>query len=184
MARKQTVEVDFNFKQIASLSGLTFNPDDRLWYGTKESIKKFEERKEKEQQIHDATKRSVQNNEEVSFNIEKGCDNTSFWDTIDISSISNLELVKNIYDYGLPGTPDKRINILQKFSAKKPGEYPIYYDDLLFYSEKFKEAYPREYIEYLLTKNDISGRDLKAELQEADITDEENALLYFVLTQE
>ncbi len=182
----QPVEVSFEFKRIAELSGLKFNTADHKWYGNKSQIAVFESNKEKELKIHNATKRATYITPTLfEFNNHTVCHSDAWIEIFsNFDKITNLELIKTIHDYSMPEEPLYRIRILRKFSTKIPGEYPVYYDDLIFYSDKFKSVYPREYVNYLLGKYNITGQSLKEEIEASEMNEEEKALIYFVLSQE
>lgn len=167
--------VPFEYKDIADKAGLTFNAKTNMWKGTKAQIDTYNDNLI----IFDTIKEQLNAEPEK---VEPEIYFSNIWDKITIQKTNNLALINLISLHGMPSDENKRIQILNKLSYKKPGEYPIYYDDIIFYSEHFKAIYPREKVNALIIKHNITGKDIINEIKLSGLNDEDIALLNFVFS--
>lgn len=174
------IKVPFELKSIAMLSDLKYDEKADDWYGTKAQIQTYNENKDRSKIIKDNI-----NKMSTSADIDTDSvrtDKDTVWENIDITHTPNLQLISYVHDYGMPFSTKARVDLLYKFTLKNPTEYPVYYDDLIFYSPFFKKLYPRERVNALIIKFNISGRNLTDELSLTDLSTEEKALINFVFS--
>lgn len=111
-------------------------------------------------------------------------ENDTFWDTykdIDMQETDNLELVLGIKKHGLPEDEALRTKILMAFANDRDNQYKLDYEKLYNYSESFREYYPLDKVLYLIKKTITNMQNYIIDINHSNLTDEEKALLFFVI---
>lgn len=96
------------------------------------------------------------------------------------SNKSTLEMALEVFQKGLPKTEEERTKVLQILGNRSPAQYPITYDGMVMCPD-FAKEYPAERLETLIKKSITGARHYSEEIRNADITEEEKALLFFAL---
>lgn len=94
---------------------------------------------------------------------------------------NTLKIALFVQKYGLPNLENDRITMLKILSKRLPGEYPITYDGMLEISEEFCQKYSEEYVQNLLSQCITGQRNYVDEVRDSLLSEEEKALLFFVL---
>lgn len=87
-----------------------------------------------------------------------------------------LEILVYLRDNQLPEQTEERIEMIRTLTTEPL--FFIYYDDICAYSRTFRETYSEDYIRTLLRRGMITGKGVYREIQKANLTDEEKAILY------
>ena len=98
---------------------------------------------------------------------------------MDFKTIDVIETLLYLRNNPLPDNIEDRAAILD--NLYKDEIFFVYYDNVIKYSNSFKETYSIEYIKGLLRKGNIYGRDLDTELNNSILNDEERLLVRFFL---
>lgn len=102
------------------------------------------------------------------------------WDSI-LEEKNTLKIALYIQKYGLPDLENERITMLKILGKRHPGEYPITYDGLINMSDEFNQKYSEEYVQDLLRQCITGQRNYIDEVRDSMLSEEEKALLFFVL---
>lgn len=190
----ERIVVPFEKKAKARELGIIFNKTDRNWYlpeGIEVDRKLAIENLLKEEsvfpesvenEICDLTNNKTQedlitpNEELLSLNQSMA----ETWENL-ISSEEPLKIALAIKEIGMPADAQLRTRLLKILGLRRPGDYPITYDGMLICSESFASLYTEEYVSALVAKVITGAKSYTEEIKEADITEEEKALLLFIL---
>ncbi len=190
----ERIVVPFEKKAKARELGVIFNKTDRNWYlpeGIEVDRKLAIENLLKEEsvfpesvenEICDLTNNKTQedlitpNEELLSLNQSMA----ETWENL-ISSEEPLKIALAIKEIGMPADAQLRTRLLKILGLRRPGDYPITYDGMLICSESFASLYTEEYVSALVAKVITGAKSYTEEIKEADITEEEKALLLFIL---
>lgn len=190
----ERIVVPFEKKAKARELGIIFNKTDRNWYfpeGIEVDRKLAIENLLKEEpvfpesvetEICDIVNNKTQedlitpNEELLSLNQSM----TETWENL-ISSEEPLKIALAIKEIGMPADTQLRTRLLKILGLRRPGDYPITYDGMLICSESFASIYTEEYVSELIAKVITGAKSYTEEIKEADITEEEKALLLFIL---
>lgn len=178
---KEEVNVQFNEKHIAALSGLSWDTNQKKWFGNKKTIAAFQQNKEKAAILLKENNKSQTVSEFPPEEIPSSISEEE-WDTILENHRSAIELIEAIHDFGMPGNRKQRIRILNRLSEKNDGDYPVYYNDIVRYCKSFASRYPRKYVHDIINEYQITGTNLMKELNSAHMDEEQRMLLVFVFS--
>lgn len=187
MNETKVIEVPFEKKAKARELGIIFNKTDRKWYIpdgisvdrelvirnllllTEEPILSEPTNNEQEE--------FVQPNKEL-LSLNQSMIET--WENL-IASEEPLKIALAIKEIGMPADTQLRTRLLKILGLRRPGDYPITYDGMFICSESFASIYTEEYVSTLVAKVITGAKPYTEEIKEADITEEEKALLLFIL---
>ena len=98
-----------------------------------------------------------------------------------MDTVENLSVLQFLKQHGLPEESDQRIQLLTRLNHIKEGDYPIEYGALCRYCPAFAETYSEERVLLLIQRAIKGEKPYPQEVSSAPLTEEEKALLYFVL---
>lgn len=183
----EKIEIPFEKKRQARELGAYFDRQTREWFipdNTKEE---------------NATKLRtlIFNNEPEIVSLEENneyavCENVQSFsytayenDDFDWSFVEscedNLKVAIAVKEHGMPSNEQIRIQILRKLGSKIPGTFPITYDAMCEYSEKFSQMYGEELVSNLLHQCITGSRHYSEDIRLSDLPEEYKLLLMFVL---
>lgn len=98
-----------------------------------------------------------------------------------MDAVENLSVLQFLKQHGLPEEAGQRIQLLTRLNRIGEEDYPIEYGALCRYCPAFAETYSEERVLLLIQRAIKGEKPYPQEVSSAPLTDEEKALLYFVL---
>ena len=102
-----------------------------------------------------------------------------YWESHEIPD-STLLVAEAILRHGMPKTSEERARVLTALARRDDGQYPVEYAGMISASEDFRRLYDEDTVTALLRRIPAGG-DYSQQIYAATLTDEERALLLFVL---
>lgn len=178
----EQISVPFPQKKRARENGAYFDKKSRKWFipkkidADKANILRNLCTTKEEARVVEISEQDIPKNENILMN------NDAFnWEQIILSNIS-LEAALAIMKHGLPNDTETRARLLQVLGNRCPGQYDIEYDSMIKCSEIFANVYPTERIQSLVESViGGDGRPFMEIINSANISNEEKALLLFVI---
>lgn len=184
MNQKEYIIVPFSLKSKAKELGALFDKTIRKWYipeGISEENKELLlNLKDAETSLKELETLLTFKEEEPSSVITLSNEHKKEWDDLLNKSIP-IEIVMGISKFGIPGEEKQRIKMLKILSSRRPDQYPISYRLLSDSSKDFQEVYPTDKVLNLIYSCVTGKRNYAEEINHSALTEEEKALLFFVL---
>lgn len=98
-----------------------------------------------------------------------------------IDTTDNIVILQTIQTNGLPASSEERAALLRRLRVRGLGDYPITYEGVCIFSDEFLDAYPKERVITLIQRTITGKQPYQMEINHANISEEEKALLFFVL---
>ncbi len=173
------LDVPFQDKSLYRNAGAKFDKQARTFYADTEAearriLAEVEEGKEESSKEPSATE------EEPSLIAEESITpGGNYWESHEIPD-STLLVAEAILKHGMPRTSEERARVLTALARRDDGQYPVEYAGMISASEDFRRLYDEDTVTALLRRIPAGG-DYSQQIYAATLTDEERALLLFVL---
>ena len=106
------------------------------------------------------------------------------WDEIisSLDAICNLDILQTIAKtQALPTEMSNRAKLLNRLHILRAGDYPVTYEGMCTFSETFCRKYSKERVLTLIQQVIKGEQPYQMEINHSSLTEEEKALLLFVL---
>lgn len=133
--------------------------------------------------FYESNENSITNSNEENSNSITIYDK-EFWSKQTKETIMKTDTLKLAYMIKVKGYPEEnelRVAILNRFNTTDDKEYKIEYEKLCNISDSFYESYPMDKILYLIQENITNTNNYTVDIAKSNMSEEEKALLYFVL---
>ncbi len=110
--------------------------------------------------------------------------NICSWKDINFDNLEKYDrliLTYLIKQEGMPDILGNRIKVLKRLKDNDESQYYIEYEKLCDYSDKFRETYPIELVLNLIQSTITNMNNYIIDINNSKLSDEEKALLLFVL---
>ena len=173
------LNVPFQDKSLYRNAGAKFDRQARTFYADTEAeaqriLAEVEASKEEDNEEPAATEETP-----ASIADESTTPSGNYWESNPIPE-STLLVAEAILRHGMPKTSEERARVLTALARRDDGQYPVEYAGMISASEDFRRLYDEDTVTALLRRIPAGG-DYSQQIYAATLTDEERALLLFVL---